>query len=415
MTLRGKNCSKFDNCQINKMHSIVIFLIGYIIFFTFLVYVLICGNSSTHRNGIIGKVYRIITVHIPAFFRRVFCRCLPGGAPVDKEGCIGPHGPCKYMIAIFFYAIYLFFAIVYLTSVYPKIHLIYKYPLFHKIFSIYVLPWTWVCFIIFQIADPGYINAKNVNAYLKKFPYDGAMYNPNLCPTDHIPIVARSRYDRWTKKRVSLYDHYCPWVCAVVGERTRRVFIAFLFFTIQASFYYSTGYFWVLKRFLDGFPRWPSDHIKFFDKVTDVIIVAVTFEPYLACSFFALSVIGIALSLLFVSQIMCISSNLTQIEREKIKALKKIRNNIRNPYNLGFFANWKQVFFPPKPEPCEPWSPEFDDDKNLYITAYLFVDDEENPGKLVPKRTKWILTPKKKEEDKEENKENKEENKEKTD
>ena len=184
------------------METILIVLLSYIVIFAFFTYVMICGNSNFHRNGIIGAIYRFFTKKLPSFIRNKLCFFLPKKKE-GKDGCIGPGGPCRYFVAVFFYIIYFVFAAVYLLKVYPRIDEFYTSPSFHRFFSWWVLPWTWVCFIIFQFADPGVITKENVISYLKRYPYDGRMYKPGICPTLNIPIVARSRYDRYTKRRIA--------------------------------------------------------------------------------------------------------------------------------------------------------------------------------------------------------------------
>ena len=186
------------------MEGVVVLLLIYIILFSLFVYIMICGNTRYHRNGIIGALYRFIT-------QKMFC-CKSKNQSLS-EGCLGPGGPCRYFVAIFFYCIYTYFALVYLFWVYPSLDILYKNVQFHRFFSIWVLPWTWVCFIIFQFADPGVINRRNVIAYLKKYHYDGVLYTPDLCRTLHIPIVPRSRFDRYTKKRIAYVFIFCILNC----------------------------------------------------------------------------------------------------------------------------------------------------------------------------------------------------------
>ena len=184
------------------MDKLLFGLLAYIFIFALFIYIMICGNTRFHRNGIIGFLYRFITQKMARVFRKIFCPWMKSNE-ISPEGCLGPGGPCRYFVAVFFYIIYMTFALVYLFNVYPRLDQIYTNIQFHKFFSLWVLPWTWIIFIIFQFADPGVINKKNVNAYLKKFPYDGLMYKPAICRTLHIPIVPRSRYDRYTRRRIA--------------------------------------------------------------------------------------------------------------------------------------------------------------------------------------------------------------------
>lgn len=186
----------------------------YIIVMLIVVYAMICGNNSFHRNGFFGKVYRFITITIPKQFKR-----LPKFFPntnnndEDDDSCLGPHGQCKYFVITFFIGIYAFLSVVYFLTIYPSLEEIFKgesetYIRFHKFLSFFVLPWPWVLVVMFQFMDPGEIRNDNVESYLKIYPYDRQLYFPRLCPTLNIPIVPRSRYCRYINKRISyVFQH----------------------------------------------------------------------------------------------------------------------------------------------------------------------------------------------------------------
>ena len=188
-----------------------IFLMLYIGFMMLFMYVMICGNNKFHREGIIGKIYQFISYKIPKAFNSLMRKVCPKfcfGSDDEEESCTGPHGTCKYFVAVFFYLIYMIFSLTYLIKVYPFIPLIYKDKgeniiSFIKFFSLFVLPWPWVIFILFQFLDPGEIRNDNVESYLKIYPYDHQLYFPKLCPTLNIPIVPRSRYCKYTNKRIA--------------------------------------------------------------------------------------------------------------------------------------------------------------------------------------------------------------------
>jgi hypothetical protein len=74
---------------------------------------------------------------------------------------------------------------------------------FHIILSYLMLLIPWIFFFAFQCVNPGVINSSNVDSYLAAYPYDSVLYVPKMCPTDHIPVVPRSRYCRFTRKRVA--------------------------------------------------------------------------------------------------------------------------------------------------------------------------------------------------------------------
>lgn len=186
---------------------------SYIAFMMLFIYVMICGNNKFHRDGIVGKIYRFISYQIPSAFNSLMKRicpkcCFSGENDDEEESCTGPHGPCRYFVAFFFYVIYMVFSIIYLTKVYPYIPYILhdrseKSIKYFRFVSLFVLPWPWIIFILFQFLDPGEIRNDNVESYLKLYPYDYQLYFPKLCPTMNIPIVPRSRYCKFTNKRIA--------------------------------------------------------------------------------------------------------------------------------------------------------------------------------------------------------------------
>ena len=101
--------------------------------------------------------------------------------------------------------IYAIFIVVYVYYIHPQVKYIYpKHTQMHRYLTFLVLPWPWIIFIAFQYMDPGVITPTNVYSYMKKYPYDNVLYRQGkVCPTLHVPVVARSRYCRYTKRRVA--------------------------------------------------------------------------------------------------------------------------------------------------------------------------------------------------------------------
>lgn len=187
----------------------IIFTILYAILILFLVYVSMCGMNKFHRNGIIGSIYRFLNFKLQNYISKFFIKICPCCSKFTQKKdedheCMGPKGKCRYFIAIFFYVIYMIFCISFFSCCYPNLEKIHPNTYkFHKFFSLFVLPWPWVIFIYLQFADPGEITDENVESYLKIYPYDNVIYYPALCPTLKIPVVPRSRYCKYTNKRVA--------------------------------------------------------------------------------------------------------------------------------------------------------------------------------------------------------------------
>jgi palmitoyltransferase len=84
--------------------------------------------------------------------------------------------------------------------------------------------------------SPGYITERNIPKY-DNYPYDNLLYVNKKCPTLGFRKLARSKYDRFTKKHVARFDHYCGWIDNAVGEENYRFFLLFLFVHISMCIY----------------------------------------------------------------------------------------------------------------------------------------------------------------------------------
>jgi hypothetical protein len=60
------------------------------------------------------------------------------------------------------------------------------------------------------------------------YPYNNVLYARRICPSLGIPVPPRSRFCRFTRRRIARYDHYCPWVLARVDLRTERLLLCAL-------------------------------------------------------------------------------------------------------------------------------------------------------------------------------------------
>ena len=75
---------------------------------------------------------------------------------------------------------------------------------------------------------PGYISSEARIPKYDNYPYDDLLYVPKDCPTLGFRKVARSKYDRFTKRHVARFDHFCGWVNNTIGEENYRFFLLFL-------------------------------------------------------------------------------------------------------------------------------------------------------------------------------------------
>jgi hypothetical protein len=166
----------------------------------FFVYTMICGTNKFHRHGCVGWWFVVFTDRIPGFCRRCVCGHWPGTTRLAAGGC------SRYFVVIFFGAIYSAFAASYLLLCFPNLPRVYPAtPALHRFLSVFVLPWPWVSVAILRLVDPGEVTLANVESYLERYPYDGILYTRRLCPTLGIPAPARSRFCRYTNRRVAYF------------------------------------------------------------------------------------------------------------------------------------------------------------------------------------------------------------------
>ena len=182
------------------MELVLWFLLIYCLLLSFLIYVFICGNTDCHRDGFIGAVYQFLTLRIPKLFRRIFKKYHIGN---QSSKCCCIFGCFRYFTFAFFIFIYVFFVLVNLFNVFPDAEEIFSDPHRYLFWSLFVLPWPWIFVLILQFVDPGTITSTNVNAYLEMYPYDNLLYKPAICKTTKLPIVPRSRYDRFSNRRIA--------------------------------------------------------------------------------------------------------------------------------------------------------------------------------------------------------------------
>ena len=102
-------------------------------------------------------------------------------------------------------------------------------PALHYVFYKGESVFTGDCFsIIFSPvmhSDPGIvpINKENQNNTIIELCEKDEMDSTTICTESMMKRPLRSKYDRFSKKLIAKFDHYCPWVNNAVGAGNHKV------------------------------------------------------------------------------------------------------------------------------------------------------------------------------------------------
>ena len=82
-----------------------------------------------------------------------------------------------------------------------------------------------VIFPLVMHSDPGIvpINKENQNSTIIELCEKDEMDSTTICTESMMKRPLRSKYDRFSKKLIAKFDHYCPWVNNAVGAGNHKV------------------------------------------------------------------------------------------------------------------------------------------------------------------------------------------------
>ncbi|KAL7432692.1 hypothetical protein ACHAXH_008494 [Discostella pseudostelligera] len=202
----------------------------------------------------------------------------------------------------------------------------------YVVFILCMGSWHYACFV-----EPGSITERTMPLF-DHYEYDNILYTNRLCPTLHIRKIARSKYDRCTRRHVPRFDHYCGWINQAVGERNYRWFLLFLIIHVFMCFYGT----WVMTSVLYGEIK-EKDLLNatFYNAMTGEVVQTdyMIVMHYLFMKHFQLcgvlilmSVMSVLLSIFLAFHLYITSCNLTTNEYFKWRAVKKWHKTMRLKY-----------------------------------------------------------------------------------
>jgi len=220
------------------MFALVYVFVGFLILMAFTIYVVICGQSSFHRDGCIGALNRFLT---DGMWRALsnFCQNSRVFAPCWRKvmKCGDYVANRRNPIVQIFYLCLIIPGWIYGLSS--------SYKYFPDVAAISV-NWWWAFHVIGVItvwsfikasySDPGVVTPENEEKYNAVWQRDNALYSKKKsCSECKISVrPPRSKHCGLCHHCVSKLDHHCPWVNNCIGELNMRWFILFL--TMSAIF-----------------------------------------------------------------------------------------------------------------------------------------------------------------------------------
>ena len=185
--------------------------------------------------------------------------------------------------------------------------------------------------------EPGCITEQTMPLF-DHYEYDNVLYTNRLCPTLRIRKIARSKYDRCTRRHVPRFDHYCGWINQSVGERNYRWFLLFLLVHVFMCCYGT----WVVASLMYGEVK-ERDLLNatFYNAMTGeivktdtMIVIHYLFMRYfqLCCVLVLMSVMSVLLGVFLAFHFYITSCNMTTNEYFKWRAVKKWHKKMRLKY-----------------------------------------------------------------------------------
>ncbi|KAI7904871.1 DHHC palmitoyltransferase-domain-containing protein [Cokeromyces recurvatus] len=218
--------------------NLIVLLALFLLFFGFIVFVLLFGQSPSLRHGIIGKLNYLLIEELPKGINW-FLLCIIGQSNMNRLNkgwayCCESRNP---FLQVFFVSLssssivsFLYNAIPHMPG--PYLHSIHMYIIIPiQIISLYA------SYYVACTSNPGIITKENIEGHLKYYKYDGLIYKPKTCVTCKLQKPARSKHCSMCKACIGRLDHHCAWINQCVGENNQRYFFLFLFILTEFCAY----------------------------------------------------------------------------------------------------------------------------------------------------------------------------------
>lgn len=314
------------------------------------------GNSGFDR------MYRLVCMRCPRLLKKALEKCCGKRAPAALDAawdyvCYQSNP----MVQVFYLAVVVGGYLTFVASGYthiPNRMLGYQ----HKfvgffIFSMCLVVWWKAC-----STDPGIVTSKNVDGLIEIYPWDNQIFASTRCTSCDLVKPARSKHCSLCKVCVAKFDHHCIWINNCVGVGNHKWFLMFLFWHLLICLYgcalgTTIAYELIMQKdllravFID--PITKERHKATYMVVAQYMLATegmLVFVGVLSC------VMGAVLFGFFLWHLNLVRTGTTTNELSKWNYVKwyikqeedgkeKVKQ-LRNIYNAGCFANFREVFVP---------------------------------------------------------------------
>eukprot|EP00927_Polykrikos_kofoidii_P030119 TRINITY_DN2597_c0_g1_i1.p1 TRINITY_DN2597_c0_g1~~TRINITY_DN2597_c0_g1_i1.p1 ORF type:complete len:409 (+),score=68.24 TRINITY_DN2597_c0_g1_i1:119-1345(+) len=314
-------------------------------------------------NSLFDRLYQIVCIHTPRLLKKGLEKIFGKRAPAALDAIwVYLCYTSNPLVQMFYLAIviggYLTFAI-YGHPHLPNTYLsgVHKYFGF-VIFNACLGSWWTAC-----RTDPGAVTSNNVDELCEVYQWDEQIFTFSTCQTCDLVKPARSKHCALCDVCVSKFDHHCIWINSCVGVGNHRWFLAFLF-THLIICAYGGGlgiiiiYDLVIQKdlmnavFVD-----PTTQARIPASIWIIVQYMLATQGMVVFVAIICLVMGVVLAGFFLWHLNLVRIGTTTNELSKWGYVKwclkqegeegkaKMKE-LRNIYNAGMFANFREVLFP---------------------------------------------------------------------
>ncbi|GAB1600824.1 probable palmitoyltransferase ZDHHC4 isoform X2 [Argonauta hians] len=337
--------------------------IGYLLIFSCITVVCICGEHPSCINGPLGWMRNTISKALLFFIPQVV---------VDWSARIFHYVYFQRnpTMQITFGTLVLCGHAIVVIDIFPILYGIYHDDN-HVFVPMLLLFLNLLAFYKLCNADPGEITQNNHSLFISIYAFDGILYKKKtICKTCNFVKPARSKHCSICNRCVHRFDHHCVWTNNCIGALNNHYFIAFLLTLIMMCL---NGFYMAFRSIVAVAHYSGMVHAMVMESDGKIIPVSLSALaqhlfmqfPRIIFLMASLSVLSLLIAGFTLYHIYLMSTNQTNNERHKLGALKiaencpqndcdsssvtklsKSKQKYTNPYDIGILKNIAQVCFP---------------------------------------------------------------------